>query len=86
MHYIDVKHDIYSVYPATSVAVGEQGNALQQASLFKGRFGGIVNMFYIIMNVRELSGLKFYFCAHRRCDFGAIEVCEFIYMASIALK
>ena len=49
MHYIDVKHDIYSVYPATSVAVGEQGNALQQASLFKGRFGGIVNMFYIII-------------------------------------
>ena len=32
-----------------TVAVGEQGAALPQASLIKGRFGGIVNILLLIM-------------------------------------
>ena len=68
-----------------TVAVGEQGNALPQASLIKGRFGGIVNI-SLIMIMCIIMINCFAFAQHRRCDFMVMEACEFIYKASITIK
>ena len=43
------------------VAVGEQGVALPQASLIKGRFGGIVNILLLIMIMRIITIYGFAF-------------------------
>ena len=45
----DIQHNNRNIFVISAVAVGEQGKALPQASLFKGRFGGIVNILLLIM-------------------------------------
>ena len=45
-------YSLYGIYDGTmnvTVAVGEQGAALPQASLFKGGFRGIVNISLIMI-------------------------------------